>query len=124
MTAPVRHCPGGQLPPDLAAIWRDASLAEVTHAPSGHSGLGTSIVEFAPDAVGAAQAYPDGPALLVVLAGRLAIDFGTMLGATIEAVAGDSVAIAPGHAHRERAADASEPVRFVRFAPAGPPVPA
>ena len=124
MTAPVTLYPGGRLPPDATAGWLPAALAELTHAPTGHSGLGAAAATLSPGDAGGAQCYPAGDALLVVLGGQLAIEFGPGLATTVVAAAGDAVAIASGTVHRERHGGGNAPVRFLRIAPGGPALPA
>jgi uncharacterized RmlC-like cupin family protein len=123
VTAPVVLCPGGQLPAALAGRWGAAALAEVTHAPTGRSGLGGGPATLAAGSTGAPQQYAGDGALVVVLAGRLAIDWAAGFARHVVAGPGDAIAVAGGTVHRERHAGGGE-VRFVRLAPDGGPVPA
>lgn len=116
-------CPGGELPAALAGSWGAAALAELTHAPTGFSGLGGEIVEYAPGTGGPWQHYAAHGALLVVLAGRLAVEPGPAA-APVVAGAGDTIAVAAGAVHRECHGGGATPARFARLAPGGPAVPA
>jgi quercetin dioxygenase-like cupin family protein len=123
VTAPVLLCPGGRLPADLAGSWGAAAFAELTHAPTGFSGLGSEVVALANGHTGPWQCYAGHGALLVVLAGHLAVEPGPGAAAVV-AGAGDTLAIAAGAVHRERHGGGADPVRFTRLAPGGPAVPA
>lgn len=124
MTAAVLLCPGGQLPAALAGQWGAAALAELTHAPTGFSGFGAGAATLAAGSTGPPQQYPGGGALVVVLAGRLAIDWDPGSGRHVVAGPGDAIAVAGGTVHRERHAGGPGDARFVRLAPDGGPVPA
>jgi mannose-6-phosphate isomerase-like protein (cupin superfamily) len=121
--AAVRLCPGGALPVEAGFELAAAALAEVTHAPTGFGSYDPHGVHYAPGHPGAVFRYGGSPALLVVLTGRLAVDFGTALDQTIVATAGDSLLIGAGERHRERPGG-DEAVTFLRLSPSGPPLPA
>jgi uncharacterized RmlC-like cupin family protein len=87
---------GGVLPADAAARWAGAALAEITHAPTGYSGLGLEVLELADGAGGSLDATRGADALLVVLAGEVRIEAGPDGADTVRAVAGDAVTIAAG----------------------------
>jgi quercetin dioxygenase-like cupin family protein len=103
--------PGGLLPADVAARWVAAGLAELTHAPTGYSGLGLELVELAPGESGARRDGQGGESLLVVLAGAVAIEDVAGTGTAVGATAGDAVAIGAGVSHRLRNASRDLPAR-------------
>ncbi|MBL8224692.1 MAG: cupin domain-containing protein [Chromatiales bacterium] len=122
MSRIVRH-PGGVLPPDVAARWAGAGLAELTHAPTGYSGLGLELVELAPGESGVARRGSSEESLLVVLAGSVTVEEVAGAGETISAAAGDAVAIGAGVSHRLRNDSGSVPARCVLYAGGVNPVP-
>jgi quercetin dioxygenase-like cupin family protein len=107
--------PGGALPPDVAARWAGAGLAELTHAPTGYSGLGLELVELAPGECGAARRGRSEESLLVVLAGAVTVEEASGTGHAANASAGDTVAIGAGLSHRLRNGSASAPARCVLY---------
>jgi hypothetical protein len=119
----VRLCPGGQLPADGGFALAAAALAEITHAPTGFGSYDGRGVRYPPGHPGVVLRYAGGPALLVVLSGRLAVESGTALDQITVAAAGDSLLVGEGERHRERPTG-SEAVTFLRLAPGGPPAPA
>jgi uncharacterized RmlC-like cupin family protein len=108
--------PGGVLPADLAARWLAAGLAELTHAPTGYSGLGLELVELGPGASGEQHHGQGGESLLVVLAGTVAIEEVSGTGAAVSAIAGDTVAIGAGVPHRVRNTSLTVPARCALYA--------
>lgn len=107
--------PGGVLPPDVAARWAGAGLAELTHAPTGHSGLGLELVELGPGECGPARRGTSEESLLVVLAGTVTVAEVAGAGRTVGAAAGDAVAIGAGVSHRLRNDSAGMPARCVLY---------
>jgi quercetin dioxygenase-like cupin family protein len=107
--------PGGALPPDVAARWAGDGLAELTHAPTGHSGLALEPVELAPGECGAARRGRSEDSLLVVVAGTVIVEAIAGGGQSASAAAGDAVAIGAGLSHRLRNESASAPARCVLY---------
>jgi uncharacterized RmlC-like cupin family protein len=115
----VRHCPGGQLPAEVASRWAGAGLAELTHAPTGYSDLGIVLLELPPGAAGTAHHHGPGESLLVVLSGEVVVEWGDGLRDAIQARAGDALAIEARAIHRERNPHSGLPVRYAVYLGSG-----
>lgn len=115
--------PGGVLPADVAACWMGAGLAELTHAPTGCSGLGAELLELAPGECGAVRRGSAAGSLLVILAGTVIVEEVTGGCDTVSAVAGDAVAVTAGVAHRLRNSSPGVAARCMAYPGDVDPVP-
>jgi quercetin dioxygenase-like cupin family protein len=106
---------GGTLPPHVAAHWAGAGFAELTHAPTGYSGLALELVALAPGESGAARRGRSEESLLVVLAGTVIVEELAGAGESVSAAAGDAVAVGAGVPHRVRNGSASAPARCALY---------